>query len=84
MLSNTRHENLPEIYGVMIIILKFNLWIIIYTFLKASKEPHRSTFICLKKSEIMDDPCKSLLLLPKTVMAQLLACNSTALDSAPI
>lgn len=52
MLSNTPHENPPEIYGVTIF-LKLNLWIIIYTFQKASKEPHRSMFICLKKSEII-------------------------------
>lgn len=53
MFSNIPHENPPEIYGVTIIILKLNLWIIIYTFQKASKEPHRSMFICLKKSEII-------------------------------
>lgn len=52
MLSYIPHEALAEISGVRIIVFKLTLWILIYAFQKASKEPHACIFIARRSENI--------------------------------
>lgn len=54
-------------------------------YLPESSQRTQCIFISVWRDEkAKDDPWKSLLLLTKTVMTQLLACSYTVLDSVPM